>query len=42
MTLVALAGWGQEDDRREAREAGFDAHLSRPVGPREPGWRDIR
>lgn len=29
--LVALTGWGQEDDRRRTREAGFDAHLVKPV-----------
>jgi PAS domain S-box-containing protein len=31
--LVALTGWGQEDDKRRAREAGFDAHLVKPVPP---------
>ena len=31
--LVALTGWGQEDDRRRSREAGFDAHLVKPVAP---------
>jgi PAS domain S-box-containing protein len=30
-TLVALTGWGQEDDRRRAREAGFDHHLVKPA-----------
>jgi CheY-like chemotaxis protein len=29
--LVALTGWGQEDDRKRAREAGFDRHLVKPV-----------
>jgi len=29
--LVALTGWGQEDDRRKSTEAGFDAHLVKPV-----------
>ena len=29
--LVALTGWGQEDDRRRSREAGFDEHLTKPV-----------
>jgi signal transduction histidine kinase len=29
--LVALTGWGQESDRRRAQEAGFDAHLTKPV-----------
>jgi PAS domain S-box-containing protein len=31
MKLVALTGWGQEEDRRRSREAGFDAHLVKPV-----------
>jgi PAS domain S-box-containing protein len=31
VTLVALTGWGQEDDRRRAREAGFDHHLVKPA-----------
>lgn len=29
--IVALTGWGQEDDRRRAGEAGFNAHLTKPV-----------
>jgi signal transduction histidine kinase len=29
--IVALTGWGQEQDRRNTREAGFDAHLVKPV-----------
>jgi CheY-like chemotaxis protein/nitrogen-specific signal transduction histidine kinase len=29
--LIALTGWGQEDDRRRTREAGFDHHLVKPV-----------
>ncbi|HVY08103.1 MAG TPA: response regulator, partial [Burkholderiales bacterium] len=29
--LVALTGWGQEADRRKAKEAGFDHHLVKPV-----------
>jgi two-component system CheB/CheR fusion protein len=29
--LVALTGYGQEDDRRRAREAGFNHHLVKPV-----------
>ena len=29
--LVALTGWGQEDDRRRSQEAGFDHHLVKPV-----------
>jgi PAS domain S-box-containing protein len=31
VTLVAITGWGQEADRRRAREAGFDHHLTKPV-----------
>jgi CheY-like chemotaxis protein len=33
--LVALTGWGQDDDKRRARAAGFDAHLTKPVDPEE-------
>jgi len=29
--LVALTGWGQPEDRRRTREAGFDHHLVKPV-----------
>ncbi len=32
-TIVALSGWGQEDDRRRSREAGFDDHIVKPVDP---------
>jgi CheY-like chemotaxis protein/two-component sensor histidine kinase len=31
MVLVALTGWGQEKDRREAKNAGFDMHMVKPV-----------
>jgi signal transduction histidine kinase len=34
MTVIALTGWGQEDDRRRTGEAGFDHHLVKPVEPR--------
>ena len=33
MTLIAMTGWGQEDDKRKAKEAGFDHHLTKPVDP---------
>jgi len=33
--LVALTGWGQEADRQAAAEAGFDAHLVKPVEVQE-------
>ena len=29
--LIALTGWGAEEDRRRAQEAGFDHHLTKPV-----------
>ncbi len=31
MVLIALTGWGHDDDRRRSREAGFDEHLVKPV-----------
>jgi two-component system CheB/CheR fusion protein len=31
MQIIALTGWGQDEDRRRAGEAGFDAHLVKPV-----------
>jgi CheY-like chemotaxis protein/two-component sensor histidine kinase len=30
LTLVALTGWGQQEDRRRTAEAGFDHHLVKP------------
>jgi signal transduction histidine kinase/ActR/RegA family two-component response regulator len=33
--LVAVTGWGQEDDRRRARDAGFDRHLVKPIDPEQ-------
>jgi PAS domain S-box-containing protein len=33
MKLIALTGWGQEEDRRRAKEAGFDEHVVKPVEP---------
>jgi signal transduction histidine kinase/CheY-like chemotaxis protein len=35
LMLVAVTGWGQENDRARAREAGFDRHLVKPVDPNE-------
>jgi Response regulators consisting of a CheY-like receiver domain and a winged-helix DNA-binding domain len=29
--IVAITGWGQEDDRKRARDAGFDHHFTKPV-----------
>jgi two-component system CheB/CheR fusion protein len=31
--LIAVTGWGQEEDKRKSREAGFDRHLVKPVAP---------
>jgi len=31
IVLIALTGWGEEEDRRRSREAGFDRHLLKPV-----------
>ena len=33
VTLVALTGYGQSEDRRRTSDAGFDAHLVKPVDP---------
>jgi PAS domain S-box-containing protein len=30
-TLIAVTGWGQEDDRKQAAAAGFDMHFTKPV-----------
>jgi signal transduction histidine kinase/ActR/RegA family two-component response regulator len=31
MYLVALTGWGQNEDKAQAREAGFDEHMTKPI-----------
>ena len=31
MTLIALTGWGQEEDRRRSQAAGFNFHLTKPA-----------
>ena len=31
--IVAITGYAQEEDRKRSREAGFDAHLVKPVHP---------
>jgi len=33
LVLVAITGWGQAQDRQRARDAGFDAHLVKPIDP---------
>jgi len=49
--LIAVTGWGQEEDRRRALEAGCDHHLTKPVAPEtvesllqslEPAFRDTK
>ena len=31
LVLVAVSGYGQEQDRRRSQEAGFDTHMVKPV-----------
>ena len=33
VVLVALTGWGQDEDKERARDAGFDHHLTKPADP---------
>ena len=33
LVLAALTGWGQDEDKRLSRAAGFDRHLVKPVDP---------
>jgi PAS domain S-box-containing protein len=33
MRLIALSGWGQDEDRHRSKQAGFDVHLVKPVNP---------
>jgi CheY-like chemotaxis protein len=33
VSLIAVTGWGQEKDRQQSAEAGFDHHLTKPVDP---------
>jgi PAS domain S-box-containing protein len=35
MLLVATTGWGQPEDRRRSREAGFDLHMTKPIDAAE-------
>lgn len=35
ITLIALTGWGQENDKRRAIAAGFDHHCTKPIDPAE-------
>ena len=33
LRIVAVTGYGQEEDRGRSRESGFDQHLTKPVDP---------
>src|SRR5262245_46024580 len=33
LVLVAMTGWGQEEDRRRSQQSGFDHHLVKPADP---------
>ena len=33
MTLIAISGWGQQEDRLRSKEVGIDHHLVKPVDP---------
>lgn len=33
VVMIALSGWGQAEDLRRSREAGFDRHMVKPVDP---------
>jgi PAS domain S-box-containing protein len=33
IVLIAVTGWGQDDDRRRSHEAGFDHHMVKPLDP---------
>jgi len=33
VVLAALTGWGQQQDKRQAKAAGFDHHFAKPVDP---------
>ena len=33
--IIAQTGWGDSNDRRRTREAGFDHHMLKPLDPEE-------
>jgi CheY-like chemotaxis protein len=37
IVLVALTGYAAPEDRERSRKAGFDAHLTKPIGPEKLG-----
>jgi len=38
MLLVALTGWGQDEDRERSRNAGFHHHLVKPLNVQKLRW----
>jgi PAS domain S-box-containing protein len=34
MVLIAVTGWGHDEDKRKSEDAGFDLHMVKPVDPR--------
>ena len=38
MLLVALTGWGQDEDRERSRSAGFHHHLVKPLNVQKLRW----
>jgi CheY-like chemotaxis protein len=38
VVLVAQTGWGQKEDRKRSHDAGFDHHLTKPVGRPQEAW----
>ncbi len=35
VVLIAVTGWGQDEDRQRTKDAGFDHHMVKPVDPQE-------
>jgi two-component system CheB/CheR fusion protein len=35
LVIIAITGWNQDSDQAQSKAAGFDAHLVKPVDPRE-------
>ncbi len=33
IVLIAVTGWGQDEDKRKSEMAGFDRHMIKPVDP---------
>lgn len=33
MVLIAITGWGQDEDKQRSKEAGFNFHMVKPVDP---------